>query len=178
MAAPAIPERVLVTTTSLHIFEEDKKNTPYDIPEEYRLEWRKPFWSGADDQGTIILAILGYEEADIPNKIKFELGRNAWVTPKEATDVLIGKLANEAAWLFNYGNEGCTEWIAKVHGDTDALLRDAGISHTLGRLISTYEGRAIRHLGKICMLYSALLHQQCDLEHELKRREQGLIKED
>ena len=177
MAAPTIPERVLITTSSLHIFEDGKKNTPYDIPAEYRLEWRKPFRTVVE-QDQVIFAILGYEEYGIQNRIKFVLGHNAWATPKEATDVLIRKLANEASWLFNHESEDCTEWIAKVHGDTDFLLRDAGIPHTLGRVISTYEGRVAKHLDHIGMIYSALLHQQCDLEHELQRREQGLIKED
>ena len=177
METPTIPERVLVTTSSLHIFEDGKKNSPYDIPAEYRLEWRKPFRT-AVEQNEVIFAILGYEESGIQNRIRFVLGKNAWATPKEATDALIRKLADDAGWLFRYGSEDCTKWIAKVRGDADFLLRDAGIPHTLGRVISTYEGRVVKHLGHIGMIYSALLHQQCDLERELQRREQGLIKED
>lgn len=177
MAAPAIPERVLVTTAALHIFEDGKKNTPYDIPAEYRLEWRKPFRT-AVVQDEVIFAILGYEESGIQNRIRFTLGKNAWATPKEATDALLRKLAEDAGWLFHYDSKDCTEWIAKVRGDADFLLRDVGIPYTLGRVISTYEGRVAEHLGHIGMLYSALLHQQCDLEHDFQRREQGLIKED
>ena len=177
METPTIPERVLVTTSSLHIFEDDKQNSPYDIPEEYRLEWRRPFQT-VTEQDQVIFAILGYEEDGIQNRIRFTLGRNAWATPKEATNALIRKLAEDASSLFRYHSDDCTDWIAKVRGDTDFLLRDAGIPHTLGRVISTYEGRVVRHLGRVGMIYSALLHQQCDLEREAIRYQQGLIKDD
>ena len=178
MNTSTIPERVLVTTSSLHIFEDDKQNSPWDIPEEYRLEWRKPAQTGTDDTGKLFLMLLGYEEDGIQNKIRFELGRNAWATPKEATNALIRKLSEDASSLFRYHSDDCTDWIAKVRGDTDFLLRDAGIPHTLGRVISTYEGRVVRHLGSVGMIYSALLHQQCDLEREAIRYQQGLIKDD
>lgn len=178
MAAPVIPERVLVTAGSLNLFGDKQRTSPFDIPEEYRLEWHKPAESSVDDQGNVLVVVLGCDLGDgVCSKHQFTLGKGAWATPKEATDALVKHLAEDASWTFNTSDQ-CTDMIAKVHGDTDFLLRDLGVSCTLSRFMSAHEGILMKRLGAIAMLYSTLLHQQCDLEHELQRREQGLIKED
>lgn len=177
MAAPTIPERVLVTAESLNLFGDKQRTSPFDIPEEYRLEWHKPVESSVSDNGEVLVVLMGCDLGDgVRSRHQFTLGKSAWTTPKEATDALVKRLADDARWTFNT-SEDCTDMIAKVRGDTDFLLRDLGVPYTLSRFMSAHEGILMKRLGTIGMLYSALLHQQCDLEHELQRREQGLIKE-
>lgn len=178
MATPAIPKRVLVTAASLRLFDPAQKGSPFDIPEEYRLEWHEPVESGVNDQDEVLVVLMGCALGDgVRSKHWFTLGKSAWITPKEATDALVKRLADNARRTFNT-SEDCTDMIARVRGDADFLLRDLGVPYTLGRVMSAYEGILMKRLGDIAMLYSTLLHQQCDLEHELRRREQGLIKED
>ena len=178
MAASVIPERVLVTAGSLDIFGESHNTNPCDIPDEYRLIWRKPITAEEDEQGNIRVTVLSDAgNSGVQDRIQFVLGDNAWFTPREATDALVKRLAEDTRWSFGVTDD-CTALIAKVHGDTDFFLRESGLSCTLSRFISMLEGRMAQKLGYVSRHYSELLHQQCDLEHELQRREQGLIKED
>jgi len=173
------PKRVLITVESVELFpKSDKRKDPYAIDERYQLVWRDVLESGLEEDGihTYVVVKGGFMEEGLPDRHQLRLHTAAWVTPKEATDALLAQLIKEPE-LFGLSTGDCTEQIEKLHGDTDHLLRHVGVNHTLGRVIAAFSGRAMRIAGHLANTYTALLHQQCDLEHERRRREQGLIKE-
>lgn len=172
-----VPKRVLITVESVELFPETEKD-PYAIDSSYRLIWRDVLESGLEEDGVHTYVVVKADlEEGLPDRHRIRLHSGAWVTPKEATDALVDRLVKELERCLKFESQDCTELIELVHGDTDFMCRDVGFlhaNHTLGRVMATFEGRCMRIAGHLANTYSALLHQQCDLEHDKQRQEMGL----